>query len=91
MAQLGIEFRRSFAITSFALSEQFDPVLNFSGSRRSSFQLANERQQLSQLVLDQFVIEQRLLPAFILESFLVVFTIFPSASIHVASPLVIQS
>jgi hypothetical protein len=56
------------------------------GSVRSLFQLANERQQLSQLVFDQFLVKQSLVPTLELESFLVAFTIFLSTSIHVDSP-----
>jgi hypothetical protein len=47
MAQLGVEACRSIAATSFAFSKRFDSALDFGGSLRHSFQLANERQQLS--------------------------------------------
>jgi len=91
MVQLGVKILRRFALTSLALSEHFDPALKFGGSLGSLFQLANERQELRQLVLDQFLVEQFLLPAFILEGFLVAFTILFPASIHVDSPFAIQS
>jgi hypothetical protein len=61
--------------------------LEFGVPLGSSFQRPYERQQLSQFVLDQFLAEQRLLPTLVLKSLLVAFTIFFSASIHVASPI----
>ena len=64
MAQPAVKFCRSIAATSFALSKRFDSALDFGGSLRHSFQLANERQQVSQLVFDQFVIEECFLPIF---------------------------
>src|SRR3954462_3795423 len=60
--QLGIEFRRRLAGRSITSSEAFNSRFNLDVACRSSFQLANERQELSQLFFGKFRIEQRLLP-----------------------------
>jgi hypothetical protein len=90
MAQPAVELRRSLAVASFAHSEYFDSVLKFGVSFGTSFQLIDERQQLSQFVFDQFVIEHRLSPAFILKKCLLSFSISFSGHIHIASPLVFR-
>src|SRR4051812_43168784 len=62
IVQLGVELRRSFAISCFALSEEFDPGLDVRGPRRSLLQLASVCRQLRELVLDQLLMKQCLVP-----------------------------
>ena len=86
IVQLGVESRRGFAVASFALAESFDSALKLGTSLWSMLQFLNERQQLRQHVLRQFIVEQRLLATFVLKRSFTVFAIFFSASIHLDYP-----
>lgn len=77
-----MELARRFAFDSLALAEDFSSTLKLSGSRRRLFELADERQQGSELFLVLFFYVQRLLSALILQGYLVVLTICFSAGIH---------
>jgi len=85
MSQLGVEFRRSFAFDSFALSEYLGSALDFGGSDRGPFQLTEEHEQLSQLVLDQFVVDHGFLPNSVFESLRLSFSVRFSGDVHVSS------
>jgi hypothetical protein len=62
MVQPSVKLERGFAFVSFALAEEFSSVLKLSGSGRRLLVLADERQQLRQLVLAKFFFIQYLLP-----------------------------
>jgi hypothetical protein len=80
-----MELARSFAFASIALAEKLGSSLKLSGSRRRSFELANERHQGSELFLVQFFDTERLLSPLILQDFLVGLTTCSSGDIHAAS------
>ena len=85
MSQASVELTRGFAFASFARAEGFGSTFKLSGSRRRSLELANERQQSSELVIVQLFNVHRLLSALVLQSGLSVLTVRFSAGIHTAA------
>jgi hypothetical protein len=82
MPEASTELARRFVFVSSALAEEFDSALKLGGSWRRFFEMADESQQLLQLVFVQLFDQQGLLRALVLERDLVGLTICFSARIH---------
>lgn len=88
MAQPTVEPAGGFAFESFAIAEEFGSTLKLGGSRRSSFELTNERKQVAKIVLFQFISAQRSLFGLELQDDLSALTNSLSVDIHAANRLV---
>jgi hypothetical protein len=66
MTQPNVKLAGCLTFDSFALAKEFRSALKLSGPERRVGDLANGHQQLPQLVLAKFFVEQGLLLAFVL-------------------------
>jgi hypothetical protein len=83
--QLVVILAGRFAFDSRALAKGFDPALKLGGTFGRLLQLFNQRLQLSQFLLDQFLDEQSLFWTHVLESDFVALTSRFSAAVHLSS------
>ena len=90
MTQPSAELARCLTLDPLALTKEFRSTLKLGGSERRLVDLADGLQQLLQLILGKFFIEQDFLAAFVLQGFLVALTVCFSTVIHIATPAAVQ-